>query len=386
MVSYLLSFEYRTIHIFALLIKFFHGRPWAGLQDLLMSSDLDDQRLTSIVRDLFVANSARIFASSTVVVDDISVEIGRKMHAREDIYHRPVLVRGATNRGPFKFELWLKWRPSIATIFPLLAELYQRLGSEVFPRPFFAWRSHSGADSFLLLERVDGRTLRNKFLQDSILRLDTSIDDLFYSSGEKMRRFHDTFKANKSVEIRLLFDNIAALVSASNLLNSTQKLNILFQLRAYFHDFSDVKTLPVVKIHHDWTLRNILIDQRKRPIVIDFDSMQAPDDLRWYDVGCFLLNVESQLKWTPLVSRRMIVSAWKAFWMGYMTATGSPDDLSKRQIAAILYLVRVSYLVGGTFRRPYIEKFTSPLSRRFIKSMLRGLEEGRYSYLERDLG
>jgi hypothetical protein len=42
----------------------------------------------------------------------------------------------------------------------------------------------------------------------------------------------------------------------------------------------------------------------------------ARADLRWIDMAYFLLNMDSQLKWYPLVTAEMLADLSREFWRG----------------------------------------------------------------------
>jgi hypothetical protein len=99
-----------------------------------------------------------------------------------------------------------------------------------------------------------------------------------------------------------------------------------------------------------------------------------------------LLNIESQIKWAPLTTIPMLSSLWDAFWDGYIGSDGVADGLSRKQAAAIIYAVRINYLLGGTFRQPYMEKFNTITGRRFLKIIRASITEGRHTILYREVG
>jgi hypothetical protein len=103
---------------------------------------------------------------------------------------------------------------------------------------------------------------------------------------------------------------------------------------------------------------------------------------RWFDIVYLLLNVESQRKWFPLITLPMLCRLWRAFWRGYIGDMGVPDGLSVEQLAAILYIVRIEWLVGGTIRPPYFEIISGPAKRRILRSLTRSVLRGHYSLFD----
>jgi Ser/Thr protein kinase RdoA (MazF antagonist) len=111
-------------------------------------------------------------------------------------------------------------------------------------------------------------------------------------------------------------------------------------------------------VHNDWILRNILVAADGVDYVVDFDSMRARADLRWLDVAYLLLNIESQIKWFPLLTAGMLAELSREFWRGYAGDTGLPDNLSPEQLVAILYVLRLRYLLGVRRVRPISGSWT----------------------------
>ena len=108
--------------------------------------------------------------------------------------------------------------------------------------------------------------------------------------------------------------------------------------------------------------------------------MRAPNDLRWYDPVYFLINIESQLKWSPLVRKDTLSKLWDSFWRGYLE-DGLPDYMDHRQIAAAFFLLRVQYLLGGTIRVALYEMFGNLQGRRFVKKLKSAVLNGRNTLL-----
>src|SRR5690242_21951756 len=81
-----------------------------------------------------------------------------------------------------------------------------------------------------------------------------------------------------------------------------------------------------------------------------------------------MVNVESQIKYAPAVGASAVAAAWRSILHGYLAA-GMPDGLSAAQLEAVLYLVKIDYLLEGPWRPLYEIYGAFPSSR-----YLRGLE------------
>lgn len=346
-----------------------------------MSLGSVDPALQLVVRELVEKNKERIFPGAASLRVE-SVEFGKSSTYRGTNFHLPLTVHAKADNESYDAELWLKSQKGLNRVFPLLSTYYELLGANVFPKPIFAWGSQSGSESILVMSRVNGKCIRDILLKRTLLRRADSLAPIFVSNGNKMRRFHDAFPASGQVPTSSIFENTAQLLRSTQHLNFTEKTRILLHLDRHRSTLSDVNTLPLFKLHHDWILRNILVDEDGIDVVIDFESMQYPDNLRWYDVGCFLMNVESQLKWSPLFNIGTLRQVWRSFWRGYTEAAGVPDGLNGDQVAALLYVVRLNYLYGGTFRSADLDRFTGFHDRRFFRSVRQSVLAGHHTELE----
>jgi hypothetical protein len=348
-----------------------------------MSLGADKRELRRVLNGLLSTNAARIFPSEDLDDGTLCVQLRGELHAREDMFHHPVDVYKKTRHGMRSAQLWLKARPGLDAIFPLLTAYYDRLGEGVFPKPICCWRAPADNLTFIVTRRVNGQCLRDRLLKLAFLRRTGTLQGVFESSGAKMRRFHDAFRQDKTASIPAFFEKTRTLVTSTTHFNAPQRTKILEHLAKYEAACESIQTLPILQNHHDWTLRNIIIDENGIDYVIDFDSMQAPLDLRWVDISCLLLNIESQIKWAPLTTIPMLSSLWDAFWSGYVGSGGIPDGLCPNQAAAIIYAVRINYLLGGTFRQPYMKKFNTFTGRRFLKIMQSSVAQGHHTIFHR---
>jgi hypothetical protein len=121
------------------------------------------------------------------------------------------------------------------------------------------------------------------------------------------------------------------------------------------------------------------VDKRGVDYLVDFDSLRAPASSRWLEVTCLLLNLESQAKWAPLLTRHMLSDLWAAFWQGY--AGSSLPECSPEQIPAIFFLARLYHLLGGTFRAPLYEKHKRVIDRRFLSALRKSVVAGQHTML-----
>ena len=190
-----------------------------------------------------------------------------------------------------------------------------------------------------------------------------------------MRRFHDAFRSTDSLGVAPLIDSTTELVRQTTYFSAAEKASVRSHLDRYAHVLA-VRTLPMVQVHNDWILRNIMVAADGTDYVVDCDSMRSGPDLRWLDVAYFLLNMDSQLKWHPLVTTEILAELSREFWYGYADEH-LPDSLTQEQVIAILYILRLRCLLGGTTPPPYFQLMGGSFDRRVLRSLKESVVNGR---------
>ena len=329
----------------------------------------------AIARGLVLRNRARIFPDIYGSIDIIDVEIGRPRFVRGDRYHCRLTVHYRVDGSTRSVPMWLKFRPQLHTLLPILDAYHEQLNGQVFPRAYFAWCAQDENTAVLATAYVRGFTLRSRLLLLATLRQTWRLLPIFRSNGSKMRRFHDAFPSAEPVEVAPLVSSTADLLQGTAYLSASEKESVRSHLERHARVLA-VPTLPSVKVHNDWILRNIMVAADGIDYVVDCDSMRARNDLRWLDLAYFLLNVDSQLKWYPLVTAEMLADLSREFWRGY-AGEHLPDSLTAEQVTAILYILRLRCLLGGTTRPAYFEAMSGPVDRRVLHALKHSVVAGR---------
>jgi hypothetical protein len=329
-----------------------------------------------IAPSLVLRNKARIFPNTHDLVEVLDIELSRPKFVRGDRYHCQLTVHYRIDGVAKTMRMWLKFRPQLHALLPVLDAYHARLNGQVFPKAYFAWCALDTNTAVLATAYVQGATLRNKLLMLALLRQTSRLCSIFRSTGAKMRRFHDAFPSSESIEIAPLVNSTAALLRETTYFSEPEKISIRSHLERYAGALS-IRALPAIQVHNDWILRNIIVAADGVDYIVDFDSMRARADLRWLDVAYFLLNIASQLKWAPLVTAGSLAELSHEFWRGYVGEADPPDSLSPEQMAAILYLVRLRYLLGGTTRPAYFRIMDGPLDYRALRSLKESVVMGQ---------
>lgn len=333
-------------------------------------------------RDLLPALDALVREHAAEIFDEagddfaaLELTITGRLHEHGDRHHRVLTVRDASAPAIRSKRVWLKFR----TDFRELYDIHRRAWADtrdapLFPKPYFHATLTSG--DVIAMELLEGQPLRELLLLRAARRSARSLNGVFTDLGARLRTFHDASAPTASKLVGELAANARQLCEHTPYLGESERGQVVEQIGAAASRAGADTALPLVKIHHDCSLRNIVVTEGGSPRLLDLDSMRASVDSRWYDVTTLLINLESQVKYNPIVSAGAVAPAWSAFWAGYV-APGRPDGLSSDAIRALLYLTKVEYLLGGTFRPPLFEVYTGRIAARYVRRLKRTVVAGK---------
>ena len=230
---------------------------------------------------------------------------------------------------------------------------------------------------YLAMEFVEGTSLRNLLLRNAVLYPGRALRETFRKVGAAMRVFHDSAHASGVMLVDELAENARRVTEGSGYLVQVDREKIMSEVDSAKMRVRSQRQLPLIRIHNDWILRNIMITDNGYPYIVDLDSMRAPDNSRWYDVTCFLINLESQIKYWPIVRAGFLMDMWENFWQGY-SGKELPDGLSESEIWPIIYLIKVEYLFGGTIRPPLFEVYGGVLGSCYVRQLKKAVKRGEF--------
>jgi hypothetical protein len=342
-----------------------------------MSSATSDAALASYLRELIRDNAESLFgiAAGEPHVEQLALSRPHGRNHSQNRYHRTLTVRYATAGGLREKRIWLKFLKSRRVVYDIHVAAWNRTrdAGRLFPRPYFygEWRG----EAVMGMELVDGTSLRDLFLRRALVRRSGSLDAAFTALGRALRAFHDSSEASGARSTNDLAENACRLASGTAHLAPGERDRALERIRsAAVVAGGDRTQLPLIRVHHDCTLRNVLVRHDGSPCLVDLDSMPAPCKSRWYDVTVFLINLESQIKFAPLCDAETIAAAWRSFWSGYAGA-GLPDGLSLEQAQAVLFLTKVEYAFEGAWL-PVFEFYGGLLANRYLRRLKDSLLAG----------
>jgi Phosphotransferase enzyme family len=344
-----------------------------------MSSARSDAFLLSYLRELIRDNAESVFgvAGSRLRLEHVSLSRPRRRNRGHGRHHRLLTVRYAGADGTGEKRIWLKFLKSRSVVYDVHVAAWTatRGACELFPQPYFYGEWQGGA--VMGMELIEGAALRALFLRRALVRRTGALDAVFAALGRALRAFHDSSEPSGVRSLDDLEENARRLAASTAHLATDERRRALERITAAAVTAGDGGTwLPLIRVHHDCTLRNVVVRRDGSPCLLDLDSMPAPGNSRWYDLTVFLINLESQIKYAPLCDAGSIAAAWGSFWSGYLDA-GVPDGLPLERAQALLFLVKFEYVFEGTWL-PVFDVYTDPLARRYLGRLKRSLLGGQH--------
>ena len=116
-----------------------------------------DAEIDGVVRQQIAAKKDRLSPNTGTPIEIEEIDIVAAMLHRGDRFHKPITVHYHQGSQAGVTELWLKFRPGLDAVYPLLEAYDRRLSDSFFPKPFFSWHSSEDDSAFIVTERVTGR-------------------------------------------------------------------------------------------------------------------------------------------------------------------------------------------------------------------------------------
>jgi len=263
------------------------------------------------------------------------------------------LVLANADRFDAPKRLWVKVANHPESgFFDELRRLYelsvQRNLAGLIPRPY----AYDADTALLVTELVPGTCPLNSFLASAVVGNTERIIALAKNTGQWLAKFHSLDWDDNGP----LFEEWTASLFDKMIKSRIYSKDIVDRL-VTSREFTRARhiRLPVARMHKDFTLRNFLCTDNGLK-VIDWDAIghpAAPDiDTPWNDIGACLINVESQIRYFPLVRNGSLRLFEKTMLDSYEKVC--PTMIGPRHLTSLLMRLRYDIeLVGPSLSRAY---------------------------------
>lgn len=263
---------------------------------------------------------------------------------------------------------------SYQTLLTVWSALDQKNLSECVTRPYW-YDNYLG---IIYIENIDGSSLLEKTLVHGVLggsRPKESLSRLYLDLGTWLSDFHISLTSPKYSSLYQVKAQIKTALDSTSWLTPWEKTKFKRRLLNTGNARKNIR-LALVRPHNDFSLRNILVSGNQFGI-IDWDAMVHPHlpDLApaWYEISFFLINLQSLLRFHPIISKPFIAALKNEFLRGYFSAI--PIDLGTQEM--MLYLFTLRHFLGLDSDRTLPRIYRSRFGKRYIRLLKRALLSGQ---------
>lgn len=283
--------------------------------------------------------------------------------------------------GPEEHEIILKQVKDefyVKDVFREHHQLAERYHSQnmraIVPEPYFFIED----GNYLAMGYVRGSSLLKTVLRSLLTRSSASFRDTFTELGSSLAGFHGMYLGDRDpVTFDGLIQETLPLLEDSTNLSDEMRKTLKGHLKRVAEGPWGERPVPISRNYNDWTMRNFLIDDEGTLTLLDTDAMTHPHfneyNLIWNDVVTFIMNLESQTRYSPLIRRKDIRTLENCFLQGYLA--GSAGKVADGEIDDLLFVAAIRIYLSRT--RPFRNKFAGRLSKRFLREFETALLNGR---------
>jgi len=210
----------------------------------------------------------------------------------------------------------------------------------------------------------------------------SKLGQYYYQIGNWLQRFHDAMGTGRLVTTRSILEEVQYKLSNYELISDAERYALMDQTRSLFRDSIATTTFETVRPHNDVTLRNILVKRNLDFVLIDWDNMVNPgfpqESWCWSDLSCLLNNMQSLLRFHPLVSKTKISYLCQSLLEGYFDKKVSVSEITIPVFLDTLhYIQTLRSFLGIETDRSLVQIHTSRLTWRFVSMLRTNLLKGR---------
>jgi len=341
-----------------------------------MDSQIED---TKYLAELVAQNQSGIFAAGEAAAKVTGVTLGPKLYAHPLSHGRLLTIQHEFTGAMYEKVIYLKFRKNYFQRPDKYMTVFHQIPADeqFLPKFYFSAPTPVPNEIVIGMEYIRGVSLR-KLLYSKMARGKVhTLADLFYQNGRKMRMFHDAQTPKGTKTIRELLEALKGRMETTPYFTAKSKQQILQHLNQIENKVDTSLALDLIQVHHDWSLRNIIVEADQKLKLIDLDAFNRSIDWRWNDFVYFLINIESQLKYWPFLRRRQVARLWEHFHAGYFEA-GSCEPVKPKILNKLVYLIKLDFWTDAYSLDDF---YNIGLGKRYVKQLKKSLAAGYYTIL-----
>jgi len=249
-------------------------------EDKTMSEVGSKEYYMGILHRLVEQKKAEIFGRDHSGLKIIQLSFGRILYKHPNSYGRILQIKYLFDGVPKTKDIFIKFRKKYNLSPDKYMEIYNKFTEEeqFLPKLYFYITLEATDETVIGMEYIRGTALRNILFLKVIFGKTLELKDIFFENGAKMKRFHSSQREKGKSTVGELLTKIRNKLNSSPFFNTTEKEKIHQHLLNMERDVDPSLKLPLINIHHDWTLRNLIVREDGKLLVIDLDSIEwAPD-------------------------------------------------------------------------------------------------------------
>ncbi len=275
-----------------------------------------------------------------------------------------------SSNGLQKRSYWIKKVENPERFYSELTDIYntlQRNGLHSHMTRPYLYDPDSGA---VCISHFDGVSLLKETFRHSFSfgkALPQELIHVFNQIGRWLQMYHEATISENIVTMPDILLTLLEVLEKDSSLSSRKKAIIMKHLSTIRQRSVGTMTFPTVRTHNDFTLRNILVSNDNFG-VIDWDAMIHPKfpDLApvWNEISCFLLNLQSLLRFYPIISKYKIRVLKDSFLQGYFEGNSLAEASC---FPEIFYIFSLRFFLGIDSDRPLAQIYRKNFGKRYIQ-------------------
>jgi hypothetical protein len=278
-------------------------------------------------------------------------------------------------------NLWVKQVENPRAVYEAMSDVFYCLAAAGVEGPVPKPILYEDDFHIVVMEEVIGSSLLKNTIQNLIGRKRGKLDktySLYADIGTWLRKFHDLTWTSKYLFFEEEFALVMNRVETSHLWSDLEKKRIIEKLLSLRTQNLLGGKFRLVRLHNDFTLRNILVDERGVFSVIDWDAMVHPKFERegwlYSDLATLLINIQSLTRFSPLVRRSHVEVLIENIVRGYFGVEKCTSRQAKmKEIDGALYVQALKFFLSMGCDRPLDKIYKDRLGWRYVSKLKRNM-------------